>query len=126
MATGQRAEPQTAKPMDPVCGLRVDTEHPVATSAYGGRTYYFHSAACKAEFDAHPDQFAHRADDDAPAHAADASRDYGAAGAPVSDRYAAQRASIEATHIEHGTPPEEAHREAEAIVETLHHPRDRA
>lgn len=57
MATGQRAEPQTAKPMDPVCGLRVDPEHPVAASVYGGRTYYFHSAACKAEFDAHPDQF---------------------------------------------------------------------
>lgn len=119
MATGQRAEPQTAKPMDPVCGLRIDTEHPVATSTYGGRTYYFHSAACKAEFDAHPDQFAHRADDAASAH------EQGPAGAAGSDRYAAQRASIEATYLEHGTPPEEAHREAEAIVETLHHPRGR-
>lgn len=126
MATGQRAEPQTAKPMDPVCGLRVDTEHPVATSAYGGRTYYFHSAACKAEFDAHPDQFASRADDDASARAAGASHVHAPVAAPEGDRYAEQRASIEATYLEHGTPPEEAHREADAIVQKLHHPRDRA
>lgn len=120
MATGQRAEPQTAKPMDPVCGLRVDPEHPVAASTYGGRTYYFHSPACKAEFDAHPDQFVYPLEN----------ASGGAPGMPmdtgeVGDRYGAQRASIEASYREHGTPPAEAHRNAEAIVEKLHRPRGR-
>lgn len=102
--------------MDPVCGLRVDPEHPVAASTYRARTYYFHSAACKAEFDAHPDQFVHSADV-VPA---------GGTTEEPGDRYGAQRASIEATYLEHGAPPEEAHRNAEAIVEKLHRPRGRA
>ena len=58
MGTGQRAEPQTAKLMDPVCGLRVDRETAAAASTYRGLTYYFHSPACQAEFDAHPERFA--------------------------------------------------------------------
>ena len=57
MATGQQAEPQTAKSMDPVCGVRVDRSTAAASSVYEGQTYYFHSAACKAEFDAAPGQF---------------------------------------------------------------------
>lgn len=121
MATGQRAEPQTAKPMDPVCGLRVDPEHPVAASVYDGRTYYFHSAACKAEFDAHPDQFVPPVDGTA-GGATETTSDHDR----EDDRYGAQRASIEATYREHGTPPGEAHRNAEAIVEKLHHRRGHA
>lgn len=57
MATGQQAAPQTAKPMDPVCGLRVDATNAAASSEYEGHTYYFHSLACKAEFDAAPRHF---------------------------------------------------------------------
>lgn len=58
MATGQRAEPQDAKLMDPVCGLRVDASTAAASSEYGGRTYYFHAPQCKAVFDADPARFA--------------------------------------------------------------------
>ena len=65
VATGQQAEPQTAKLMDPVCGLRVDPATAAGSSEYAGRTYYFHSAACKAEFDAQPERFAARGNADA-------------------------------------------------------------
>lgn len=57
MATGQRAEPQADKIMDPVCGLRVVPETAAASRAYAGVTYFFHSLACRDEFDAHPAQF---------------------------------------------------------------------
>lgn len=60
MATGQRAEPQIDKPMDPVCGLRVDARSAAASSEYNGVVYYFHSKACKAEFDAAPERFLER------------------------------------------------------------------
>lgn len=63
MATGQQAEPQTHKLMDPVCGLRVEPETAAGSSEYGGRTYYFHSLACKAEFDAAPARFVRNAGD---------------------------------------------------------------
>lgn len=58
MATGQQAEPQAAKSMDPVCALRVDPATAAASSEYRGETYHFHSLACKAEFDAAPGRFA--------------------------------------------------------------------
>ena len=60
MATGQQAEPQTAKLMDPVCGLRLDPATVAGSSEYAGRTFYFPSAACKAEFDAQPERLASR------------------------------------------------------------------
>ena len=65
MATGQQAEPQTHKLMDPVCGLRVDPATAAGSSHYAGRAFYFHSAACKAEFDARPERFAARGGGDA-------------------------------------------------------------
>ena len=63
MATGQQAEPQIAKLMDPVCGLRVDAATAAGRSEYGGRLFYFHSTACKAEFDADPARFAGESSD---------------------------------------------------------------
>ena len=60
MATGQQAEPQVDKIMDPVCGFRVDPERAAGRSEYEGHVYYFHSEACKAEFDASPATFAGR------------------------------------------------------------------
>lgn len=58
MATGQQEEPQVAKAMDPVCRLRVDRETAAARSERDGLTYYFHSLACKVEFDTHPARYA--------------------------------------------------------------------
>lgn len=58
MATGQRAAPQVDKLMDPVCGLRVDPTTAAASRDHDGQTYYFHSTACAAEFDATPERFA--------------------------------------------------------------------
>lgn len=55
-----RATPQIDKPMDSVCGVRVDTGSAAASSEYKGFVYYFHSKACKAEFDAAPERFAER------------------------------------------------------------------
>ena len=40
---------------DPVCGMEVDTMNAgMRKSAYGGKTYYFCSKACKDQFDANP------------------------------------------------------------------------
>jgi len=44
---------------DPVCGMRVD-ESKAAGTVVGGRTYYFCSAHCKAEFDKAPEKYAGR------------------------------------------------------------------
>jgi membrane fusion protein, copper/silver efflux system len=45
--------------VDPVCGTAVDTTAPGALkSDYAGRTYYFATAACKAEFDKDPAKYA--------------------------------------------------------------------
>lgn len=37
---------------DPVCGMQVDERHATGTSSeYKGKTYYFCSRGCKADFD---------------------------------------------------------------------------
>ncbi len=43
---------------DPVCGMNVDEAKAAATSVYGGKTYYFCSAACKATFEKTPAKYA--------------------------------------------------------------------
>jgi len=42
---------------DPVCGMEVDEKNPPATSTYGGKTYYFCSAGCKATFERNPEKY---------------------------------------------------------------------
>ncbi|HEY3314886.1 MAG TPA: YHS domain-containing protein [Bacillota bacterium] len=43
---------------DPVCGMTVDEGKAAATAEYQGQTYYFCSAACKAEFEKDPKRYA--------------------------------------------------------------------
>ncbi|HEU4891618.1 MAG TPA: YHS domain-containing protein [Vicinamibacterales bacterium] len=43
---------------DVVCGMQVDPAKAVATSQYGGKTYYFCSKSCKSRFDANPGKYA--------------------------------------------------------------------
>jgi Cu+-exporting ATPase len=43
---------------DVVCGMQVDPAKAAGKSEYNGRTYYFCSTACKAKFDASPQQYA--------------------------------------------------------------------
>jgi YHS domain-containing protein len=47
-----------AMAMDPVCGMRIDTDDAVATAEYEGRTYYFCSEACYEAFVADPAPYA--------------------------------------------------------------------
>ena len=42
---------------DVVCGMQVDPAKAAGTSLYNGKMYYFCSTACKAKFDANPDQY---------------------------------------------------------------------
>ncbi|WP_028992160.1 YHS domain-containing protein [Thermoanaerobacter thermocopriae] len=42
---------------DPVCGMTVDEGKAQAKSEYNGKTYYFCSNYCKAEFDKDPTKF---------------------------------------------------------------------
>jgi len=44
---------------DPVCGMTVDEREARLKSDYGGGTYYFCSAGCKAAFDKDPHRYAH-------------------------------------------------------------------
>ncbi len=43
---------------DPVCGMEVDPKRAAGSSSYGGKTYYFCNAGCKAAFDKNPAKFA--------------------------------------------------------------------
>ncbi|HEX2031873.1 MAG TPA: YHS domain-containing protein [Actinomycetota bacterium] len=43
---------------DPVCGMTIEEADAVATSEFGGKTYYFCSADCKEEFDQNPEDYA--------------------------------------------------------------------
>lgn len=47
-----------AQVQDPVCGTMLEETDAVATSDDGGERFYFCSRDCKAEFDAHPDDYA--------------------------------------------------------------------
>jgi YHS domain-containing protein len=40
--------------IDPVCGMRIDTEDAAATAEYQGRRFYFCSRACRDAFVADP------------------------------------------------------------------------
>ncbi len=42
---------------DPVCGMQVDPKRPAATTEYQGRTIYFCSPGCKADFDKNPEKY---------------------------------------------------------------------
>jgi YHS domain-containing protein len=52
-APAQKQE-QTAKAVDPVCGMQVDPAKAAGKSEYKGTTYYFCSDQCKKTFDANP------------------------------------------------------------------------
>ncbi|MGE5576075.1 MAG: YHS domain-containing protein [Syntrophothermus sp.] len=43
---------------DPICGMMVDEKSAAGKSDYQGKTYYFCSAHCKAEFDKNPARYA--------------------------------------------------------------------
>lgn len=43
---------------DPVCGMMVDPKRAAGSAAFSGKTYYFCSAGCKANFDRTPTKFA--------------------------------------------------------------------
>jgi adenylate cyclase len=43
--------------IDPVCGMRIDTDDAAATAEYEGETYYFCSEACRDAFVAGPDSY---------------------------------------------------------------------
>ncbi len=40
-----------------VCGMQVEPTKAAGSSRYNGKTYYFSSKGCKAQFDANPAQF---------------------------------------------------------------------
>jgi YHS domain-containing protein len=48
--------------IDPVCDMTVDEKAAPAMAEYLGKTYYFCSPGCKREFDAHPEQYAEKAE----------------------------------------------------------------
>ncbi len=43
---------------DPVCGMNVDEKKAAGTTQHKGKTYYFCSAHCKAQFEKAPDKYA--------------------------------------------------------------------
>lgn len=45
---------------DPVCGMEVDENNPVAVSEYKGKKYYFCSKACKTAFDKEPEKYVNK------------------------------------------------------------------
>jgi len=56
--TSKAADGRTIFATDPACGAEVDTTAPdVLKSVHNGRTYYFVSAECKAEFDRDPAKY---------------------------------------------------------------------
>ena len=44
--------------VDPVCGMTVDEKSAAGKSDYQGKSYYFCSPGCKAEFDKNPSKYA--------------------------------------------------------------------
>jgi Cu+-exporting ATPase len=47
---------------DVVCGVQVDESSVTDSTHYGGRTFYFCSAACRKRFDRKPEAYANEAD----------------------------------------------------------------
>jgi YHS domain-containing protein len=56
MAAQERKAAEGTAPIDPVCGIIVDSKD-ASSSSYKGKTYYFCSREDKAQFDANPQQF---------------------------------------------------------------------
>jgi YHS domain-containing protein len=54
---------------DPVCGMKVDRSKALQ-AVHAGRTYFFCSEHCQAQFDADPDRYTHREPTPSGAHAA--------------------------------------------------------
>src|SRR5882724_7153376 len=50
---------QSAKVLDPVCGMIVDPSHAAGKSTYLGATYHFCAPGCKAKFDVDPEKYLH-------------------------------------------------------------------
>lgn len=50
---------KSAKAIDPVCGMQVDTAKPAATREHDGTTFYFCSKGCAEAFDADPHKYGH-------------------------------------------------------------------
>ena len=46
--------------IDPVCPMKVDEKKAKYKSEYEGKTYYFCSAGCKADFDEKPGEYGGR------------------------------------------------------------------
>ena len=44
--------------VDPVCGMRIDSEEAAGTIEYGGKTYYFCSQTCFDAFKVTPTSYA--------------------------------------------------------------------
>lgn len=49
---------------DPVCEMELDERHKREFLVYEGRSYYFCSVGCRAEFQRHPEDYAERAQAD--------------------------------------------------------------
>jgi YHS domain-containing protein len=45
------------KYVDPVCGMEVTPETAAESVEYGAKTYYFHSAGCRAVFESNPEKY---------------------------------------------------------------------
>jgi P-type Cu+ transporter len=43
--------------MDPVCGMRIESEEAASTTMFGGTTYYFCSQSCYDAFTADPQTY---------------------------------------------------------------------
>jgi Cu+-exporting ATPase len=54
----KQQEADMAMEIDPVCGMRVDTDDAPATAEYEGKTYYFCSQVCHDLFVADPAAYA--------------------------------------------------------------------
>lgn len=52
-----RREACMTKVKDPVCGMMIDDENPLATSDYKRKRYYFCSQDCETTFDEIPDEY---------------------------------------------------------------------
>lgn len=49
---------------DPVCGMELGESHKRESFEYEGRSYYFCSVGCRAEFQRHAEDYAERAQED--------------------------------------------------------------
>ena len=49
-------ERQSSSVRDPVCGMDINPQHAVATTAYQGDTFYFCKVECQEQFDQSPER----------------------------------------------------------------------